>query len=83
MPTSPRVIPTQPFPSDLIIDPRSVEFQGTNLKVVSALRLHKLATIHSSSVARHLGELEPTQFGIVRDKPRALLSLVPYGPLET
>jgi mRNA interferase MazF len=77
------VIPTQPFPSDLIIDPSSVEFQGTSLKVVSALRLHKLATIHSSSVARHLGELEPTQFGIARDKLRTLLGLVPSAPPET
>ena len=77
------VIPIQPLPSDLIVDPDSVEFQGTNLKVVSALRLHKLATIHSSSVARHLGELERTQFGIIRDKLRTLLGLEPSALPET
>ena len=69
------VLPTQPLASDLIIDPNAVEFQDTNLKVVSALRLHKLATIHSSSIARHLGELGPAQVAIVGDKLRTLLGL--------
>jgi ribosomal protein L30/L7E len=35
--------------------------QSTHLKVVSALRLHKLATIHCSSLARHLDTLEASQ----------------------
>jgi mRNA interferase MazF len=61
------VLPAQPLPSDLILDPVIPEFQGTHLKVVSALRLHKLATIHSSSLARHLGALESAQQAIVAE----------------
>ena len=69
------VLPLQPLPSDLIVDPATPEFQGTHLKVVSALRLHKLATIHCSSLARHLGALESAQHAIVAGKLRALLGL--------
>jgi mRNA interferase MazF len=45
------VIPAQPLPSDLLLDPGEPEFRSTNLKTISALRLLKLATIHSSSLA--------------------------------
>lgn len=60
------VLPAQPLPSDLILDPA----QPTNLKVRSALRLHKLATIHSSSLARRLGALESTQQSVVAANSR-------------
>jgi hypothetical protein len=46
------VIPSQLLPSDLRLDPALPEFRSTNLKISSALRLHKLATIHCSSLAR-------------------------------
>ncbi len=69
------VLPTQPLPSDLVIDPSRSEFQSTHLKVASALRLHKLATIHCSSLERHLGVLEAAQQGIVGRKLRSLLGL--------
>ena len=69
------VVPPHPLASDLVIDPQASEFQTTHLKVVSALRLHKLATIHTSSVMRYLGTLDPAQYGIVRDKLRNLLGL--------
>jgi mRNA interferase MazF len=69
------VLPAQPLPSDLIVDPSAPEFLGTHLKVPSALRLHKLATIHCSSLARHLGALESAQDAVVAGKLRALLGL--------
>lgn len=69
------VFPAQPLPSALIIDPATTEFQGTHLKVISALRLHKLATIHCSSLARQLGALESAQRAIVSGKLRTLLGL--------
>ena len=69
------VVPPQPLPSDLIVDPSMPEFQGTHLKVTSAVRLHKLATIHCSSLARHLGALESAQQAIVAGKLRVLLGL--------
>jgi mRNA interferase MazF len=39
------VVPAQLLPSDLLVDPAKPEFRNTHLKVTSALRLHKLATI--------------------------------------
>ena len=68
------VLPSQPLPSDLILilDPAQPPFQTTNLKVPSALRLHKLATIHSSSLARHLGVLESAQQSVVAAKLKTL-----------
>ena len=74
------VIPPQPLPSDLIIDPGALEFQGTQLKVVSALRLHKLATIHSSSLVRYLGALGSAQHALANDKLRALFGLSSEPP---
>lgn len=69
------VLPDQPLPSDLILDPATPEFQGTHLKVTSALRLHKLATIHCSSLTRQLGALESAQHAIVGEKLKALFGL--------
>src|ERR1700694_6145849 len=56
------VMPTQPLPSDLVIDPSKPEFRSTHLKTISALRLHKLATIPSSSLARFLGLLTASAY---------------------
>ena len=69
------VLPAQPLPSDVILDSMQPVFRTTNLKVPSALRLHKLATIHASSLARHLGVLEPDQRGVVAAKLKTLLAL--------
>ena len=74
------VLPAQPLPSDLILDPARSEFQSTHLKVPSALRLHKLATIHCSSLTRHLGALEFAQHAIVAGKLRTLLGLAAEAP---
>jgi len=71
------VIPAQLLPSDVIMDPAQPEFRNCNLKVVSALRLHKLATIHCSSLLRRLGATEASQQAIVSAKLRALLALQP------
>ena len=69
------VLPAQPLPSDLIADPSVPAFQATHLKVPSAVRLHKLATIHASSLSRHLGRLDSPQQAIVAGTLRALLGL--------
>jgi mRNA interferase MazF len=68
-------IPTQLLPSDFILDPSKPEFRSTNLKAVSALRLHKLATIHSLSLARYLGTIDSSAFAIVGSKLRQVLGL--------
>ena len=69
------VLPDQPLPSDVILDPTAPELEATHLKVTSALRLHKLATIHCSSLTRQLGVLESPHYAIVVEKLRALLAL--------
>src|SRR5436309_26971 len=53
------VIPDPLLPSDLLLDPALPEHSGTNLKTVSVIRLHKLATIHLRDAFRHLGALSP------------------------
>ena len=51
------VTPALPLATDIVLDPTDPGLAVTNLKVRSVLRLHKVATIHSRSLVRHLGEL--------------------------
>lgn len=67
------VIPSQPLPSDMVLDPALPRFRSTNLKISSALRLHKLATIHCSSLVRYLGHLEAEVWPTVTQKLAGLL----------
>jgi mRNA interferase MazF len=69
------VIPTRLLPSDLVLDPSVPEFGATNLKTSSALRLHKLATIHCSSLARYLGLVDTHKWSDVASKLNKLLKL--------
>jgi len=69
------VIPPQLLPSDLLLDPSSPEFRSTNLKTPSALRLHKLATIHCTSLARYLGVVESRTWSAVAAKLKGFLKL--------
>jgi mRNA interferase MazF len=67
------VLPPALMPSDLVLDPAKPEFRSTHLKTASVLRLHKLATIHASMMARHLGTLPQSQKTAVAAKLRDLL----------
>jgi mRNA interferase MazF len=67
------VVPIQLLPSDLLLDPGKPEFRSTHLKTASALRLHKLATIHASSLARYLGAIDMAASALVATTLRALL----------
>ena len=58
------VMPSQLLPSDLVLDPARPEFRSTNLKTLSTLRLHKLATIHTSSLVRYPGVVGEDTFNI-------------------
>lgn len=40
------VVPARLLSSDLVVDPQDPEYSSTNLKKLSVLRLHKIATIH-------------------------------------
>jgi mRNA interferase MazF len=69
------VMPAQLLSSDLVMDPAEAAFQNTHLKVISTLRLHKLATIHCSSLARRLGDIGPAHQTLIASKIKALLGL--------
>jgi hypothetical protein len=69
------VTPAQLLPSDLMLDPSKPEYRSTHLKTTSVLRLHKLATIHSSSLVRSLGSLEASSLIVVAGKLKQLLGL--------
>jgi len=69
------VIPPRLLPSDILLDPAIPEFRSTNLKTSSALRLHKLATIHCSSLARYLGVIDNRTWSGVVSKLKDLLKL--------
>ena len=68
-------LPSVPLASDILLDPTQPEHAGTNLKNTSVLRLHRLATIHESSVKRYLGQLSAATWTEVGNKPRLLLNL--------
>ena len=69
------VIPSTPLPTDIVIDPTLPEHAGTSLKVTTVLRLHKLATIHESDIARSLGAVSPATWADVESRLRTFLGL--------
>jgi mRNA interferase MazF len=69
------VVPADPLPSDILIDHTAPRFRNTHLRVDSAVRLHKLATLHCSGLARLLGRMEPPDFAAAGVKLRSLLNL--------
>jgi mRNA-degrading endonuclease toxin of MazEF toxin-antitoxin module len=69
------VIPNALLSSDIVLDPTVAEHKSTNLKTRSALRLHKLATIHTSAVVRRLGNLSSATMSDVDQKLRMLLGV--------
>ena len=69
------VKPSHILASDLELDPSKPEFKSTNLKVISTLRLHKLATIHASSLVSRLGFLDTATYAVVHARLKVLLSL--------
>jgi len=69
------VIPSSLLPTDVVLDPALAQYASTNLKTVSVLRLHKLATIHARNVVRRLGVLSADASTEVDEKLRTLLQL--------
>lgn len=69
------VIPASPLPTDIHIDPANSLHASTGLKSTSVIRLHKLATIHSSRVRRHLGASTPELLIDIRSRLKDFLQL--------
>lgn len=71
----PSVIPAPLLPSDIVLDPTIPAQATTNLKTISVLRLHKLATVHGRSIVRRIGFVSSQTAREVDDKLRSLLKL--------
>jgi mRNA interferase MazF len=69
------VLPATLLPTDILLDPFAAENTSTNLKSISVLRLHKLATIHARNIVRHLGVLGSQTGNEVDKRLRQLLQL--------
>ena len=69
------VVPPTLLKSDIGIDPANPQYATVRLKVKSVLRLHKLATIHESSLVRKLGCVSPTLWADVEEILREMLGL--------
>lgn len=69
------VMPAELFPTDIVLDPQLDRDHETNLKTISVLRLHKLATLHGTSLVRRLGILSPETSALVAARLRAWLAV--------
>ncbi len=52
-------VPTQPEPSDLVLDAAGADFAATGLRVASVIKLHRLLTVSKGIMLRGLGSLTP------------------------
>jgi hypothetical protein len=68
-------VPAALLASDVLLDPTLPEHQSTLLKSVSVLRLHKLATIHVTTLQRRLGSISAVTQATVDSKLRATFGL--------
>ena len=69
------VIPSALPASDILLDAAQPQHQSTRLKVVSVLRLHKIGTVHTTSLRRYIGSLSPLLQQEVDTKLRMVLKL--------
>ena len=66
------VVPPNPEPTDLLLEPSAADFAQTGLRVRSALRLHRVVTVSASIIQRQLGELAPSFQAQVQQRLRAM-----------
>jgi mRNA-degrading endonuclease toxin of MazEF toxin-antitoxin module len=69
------VVPASVLPTDIVLDPSVAEHAVTGLKARSLLRLHKLATVHQTDLARILGNVSQATWSEVETRLRLLLNL--------
>ena len=68
-------VPTNPSTTDFIIASGEADFLQTGLKVSSAIKLHRLVTVSTSLVKRHLGSLSAAQRAKINERLRILFNL--------
>lgn len=69
------VVPSNPEPTDLLLDPHSADFSRSGSRVRSALRLHRMVTISAAIIQRQSGMLTPHLQIQVQKRLRALFAL--------
>jgi len=69
------VMPAVAMASDITLDPKNPDHASTNLRTISVVRLHKLATIHQSDLVRYLGRISAITQTQIDTILRALLNL--------
>lgn len=67
-------IPSELLETDLVIEPKEADFEGTGLRVSSTLRLHRLMTVTTSIIRRELGTLSVGMQRMVEEKLQKLFS---------
>jgi len=73
------VVPATLPNSDILLDITETEYAFTGLKGTSLLRLHKLATIHTTSLKRRLGIISGATSVAVREKLNSMLNQLIEG----
>jgi mRNA interferase MazF len=69
------VVPAKLLVSDILLNPMLPEYLSTGLRTLSVLRLHKLATIHHTSMQRRLGQISPDMQQYVDARIRQIFRL--------
>lgn len=68
-------VPFKLEPTDVPLDPGSVDFARSGLRVRSALRLHRMVTVSATIIQRKLGDLTPNLQAQVQQRLRTLFAL--------
>lgn len=68
-------VPTQPEPSDLVLDATDADFAATGLRVASVIKLHRLLTVSKGIMLRELGSLTPALQAQVGRRIKALFGV--------
>lgn len=68
-------LPSEPAPTDVILQVEDADFEQTGLKVSSALRLHRLTTVSTALIERELGTLSLQRQAVVDGRLRRLFGL--------
>ena len=69
------VVPASLEATDLVLEPGVADFHGTGLRVRSVLRLHRMVTVSTAIIRRHLGTLSPNFQVQVAQRLRSLFGV--------
>ena len=68
-------VPSQPLPTDFIMEDNDPEFIKTGLRVSSTLQLHRMMTVTTGMISRELGKLPKGMQAKVEKRLRVLFGI--------